>query len=337
MSSHLLLAFQEVFSEILESQVQQDVVVIRPSLGRMTSLHDPAYAPHVDVSDLPPSSYIVYGRLIVFAVSLLLWLYLWSQKTDLGRDVFGYHGDNKYLMFRRQAGLYSWWWQSSLILLSFTWHNNLLIDSLTILATIPLGGPIYDEYPKMRSLFHLSSHNGWDYLFSLLFNIPHHTGVSYMILFESDSNKTLYRPIFFWLWLCHPLRQVQLKYASIIAPYISMDLVWKIYWKIAPYLLGYWYIFDFMQSDNEFMSIGLLLLLFGRWGLCFNWPDDAKWPIKQRWREETILSIVHLVLAYVYCHGVQISWLIATVYALLVAGLQHVPDPDGSENYNWRD
>ena len=291
------------------------------------------YGMHDTPSTIDP--FVVYGRFLVFGISLSLWLCWWAQKTDIGKDVFGYKGDDKWLQLRRQIAIYSWWWQSSLILLSLTWHNNLWIDSLTIMATLSFC-PYYDEYPKMRTLFGLT-HKGWDYFFSLIFLLSHHVGISYVILFESDSNKHLYRLPFVWLWWCHSLRQILLKYASCITPYITLDSIWTIYWKIGPYLLGYWYVFDFMQSDNEYLSTGLLMLLFGRWTLSFNWPENARWPKEERWTDETCQSMIHLALAYMYHHGIDVSCPMAVTYALFVCCLHQARDPKASKsiNYSW--
>lgn len=266
-------------------------------------------------------SYVVYTRFAVFIVCLFLWLKLWAKKTDLGKDVFGYRGDDKWLKLRRQIAICSWWWQSSLILLSLTWHNNLVIDSLTIFATLTFGGPWFHTFPKMRSLFGLK-HSGWDYVFSLL-ELSHHISISYIILFESDRNKLLYRPIFVWLWLCHSLSQF-LRAFPIITSYISWDSIWTLYWKMGPYLFGYWYIFDFMQSDNAFLSIGLQMLLFGRWSLSYNWPADANWPRAEKWQDETLRCMIHLGLAHLYYHSARVSWTMAVAYAAFVWCLQQI-------------
>ena len=173
-----------------------------------------------------------------------------ARKTDLGKDVFGYKGSNKLSKIRRHLAICSWWWQTPLIALSFTYHNNLLIDSLTMLATLTFGGPIYMEFPKIRRLFRLN-HTNRDYFFSSMFNLTHHGSVSYIILFESDANKLLYCPIFCWLWFCHTLLQILKKYWKKITVFISLNSIWRIHWKVGPYLLGYWYVVQFMQSDNE--------------------------------------------------------------------------------------
>merc|ERR1719361_2787887 len=175
-------------------------------------------------------SYVVYGRFAVFILSLSLWLFWWATKTDIGPDVFGYKGDNTFLQIRRQLAICSWWWQSSLILLSLTFHDNLWIDSLTIFTTLTFGGPLYDEYPKMRSLLNLSDSHAWDYLWSFLFNLSHHGSVSYVILIETNANKELYRPLIVWYWMAHSLRQMCMKYKSCITPIVSLDTVWSCYW-----------------------------------------------------------------------------------------------------------
>merc|ERR1712154_260351 len=177
----------------------------------------------------------------------------------------------------------------------------------------------------MRKQFGLNN-NAWDYFFSLVTLLPHHASICVVILFESDANKVLYRPVLFWLWLCHSLYQVVVKYRAIISEYICIDAMWDKYWKAAPYLIGYWYITDFQQSDNEYFCAGLLMLFFGRWVLSFNWPENAKWPNSNQWRGETVQSIVHLALAYVYFHGFEVSVPLAVVYAVFVCYLQQAQE-----------
>jgi len=188
----------------------------------------------------------------------------------------------------------------------------------------------------MRNLFGVT-HRAWDHFFSLIFLLSHHGSVSFVILFESDANKTLYCPIFFWLWLCHSLLQVLLKYEPMIAPYVSMDRIWSAYWKIGPYLIGYWYVVQFQQSDNECISLGLLLLFFGRWALSYNWPDDANWPKTEEWRDETVQSIMHLLLGYVYCNGFDISLPMVLIYTAVVCYLQQARKSMAATDikYDW--
>jgi len=294
------------------------------------------------ISDVQP--YVVYGRLVAFGFSLSLWLYLWATKTDIGKDVFGYKGDNKWLQLRRELAIYAWWCQSSLVFLSLTILNNLFLDSLTIFFTLTFGASFYNEFPKIRALFGLehSAHwiqSGCDYLCNILFNLSHHISVSYVILFESDTNKVLYRFLFVWLWSAHVLRQIMVKHRAVITRYVTSDWVWTLYWKIGPYLIGYWYVTDFMHSDNKHLSPGLLMLFVGRWGLSFNWPATATWPLEKRWKGETINSMVHISMAYLYCHSMAASWPLAVAYAVVVCFLQQVEDAkaEGTAKYSWEE
>jgi len=282
----------------------------------------------VDVDTKPIDPQTVFYRYIAFSISLFLWLFMWANKTDLGKDVFGYKGTNPLFKLRHHLAIYSWWWQLPLVLLSFTSPNNLFLDSLAMFATLVFGGPYYSEFPNMRKWFHLHEHHwwAWDYFFSFIFNTTHHGSVAFIILFENDANKLLYCPIFCWLWFAHSLQQIVLKHGANIKAYVSVESIWTIYWKVAPYLIGYWYVTQFMASDNEYLSVGLLMLFFGRWGLSFNWPDAAKFPKKEQWRDETCQSIIHLVLAYVYCHGVAMSLPMAVVFTVIVCCLQQATD-----------
>merc|ERR1712218_296215 len=186
----------------------------------------------------------------------------------------------------------------------------------------------------MRRKFGLNN-KAWDYFFTLITLFPHHASITSVILFESDANKVLYRPILFWLWLCHGLYQVVVKYRATMSQYICIETMWNLYWKTAPYLISFWYIRDFPQSDNEYFCPGLLMLFFGRWILSFNWPERASWPKSNRWKGETVQSILHLAMAYVYCHGFQVSVPMAFIYAAFVCYLQQAQQSKCAKNINY--
>merc|ERR1719445_1308093 len=109
-----------------------------------------------------------------------------------------------------------------------------------------------------------------------------------------------------WYWMAHSFRQISMKYKSVIQQYVSMGTLWTCYWKVSPFLISYWYAFQFTPSGNQHLSIGLLMLFFGRWSLSFNWPAKCSWPNKDRWQGETYNSMISLTFASMYHHGMEL-------------------------------
>jgi len=232
---------------------------------------------------LSPVPYRFEFALACFSV----WVYWWYHKLDLGRDVFGYKGDNIWYRFRKDLNIYCWWFQGPLVWYSMTYPNQ-WIDYLTLFAVIIFGGGWYDPVQRYRKWLGLH-HELWGYILCFLLNASHHNGATLCILFESDANKRLYRIIFVWGWLAHTLSQI----TRVFDKYLPGDLVWTMYWKLGPLLYGFWYITRFMESDEQYLSPSVIVFWFGRW--MWSWNFDFK-----QWQSESYNTILFLLFVHIF-------------------------------------
>ena len=77
---------------------------------------------------------------------LNFWFILSFKKTNIGKDIFGYKGNDLWPKFLKKCIVYSWWYQFILIFISLSYPNIIWIDVLTIYSTLTFGGGWYHDF-----------------------------------------------------------------------------------------------------------------------------------------------------------------------------------------------
>merc|ERR1712154_5604 len=105
----------------------------------------------------------------------------------------------------------------------------------------------------------------------------------------------LYRLIFVWGWFAHTLGQITHNFGPYLEKVgVSPGFVWKAYWKLGPYLYGFWYIAKFMASDEAHLSPSVLTFWFGRWMWSWNCPNEHQWDLNR-------------ILPFCFCYSQRFS------------------------------
>ena len=225
-------------------------------------------------------------RLVFAMACFALWVFGWYKNKDIG-NVFGYKGDDCFLKFVRKLNICCWWLQCPAVWYSLTYPNQ-WIDFITLFTCITFGGWFGCEFFFKGVL---------GYIINFILEASHHCGVALCILFESDENKRLYRFIFVWGWAAHTLEQIRHHFGRRENIRLSMDFIYEGYWKLGPYLYGFWYITKFMESDEMYLSPSVIALWFGRWVMPWNWLERSQFD---GWRSESYNTILFLLLVLIF-------------------------------------